>query len=84
MAPAKRVMSLQDPQQKMSKSHADVRSRILITDTPEDIHRKIMAALTDSTNSVSYEPETRPGVANLLHLLSYFDGDQRTPAVLGE
>ena len=50
-------MSLQEPHLKMSKSDTDPRSRILITDSADEIHRKIMSALTDSTNSVSYDPE---------------------------
>ena len=75
-------MSLQEPHLKMSKSHPDPRSRILITDSADEIHRKIMAALTDSTNSVSYEPETRPGVSNLLHLWSHFDAEGRSPEEL--
>jgi tryptophanyl-tRNA synthetase len=50
-----------------------------VTDSPEEIHRKVMSALTDSTNSVSYEPETRAEVSNLLHLLSHFDAKERTP-----
>ena len=76
-------MSLQEPHLKMSKSHLDQRSRILITDSPEVIHRKVMSALTDSTNSVSYEPGTRPGVSNLLQLLSHFDAERRSPEQLG-
>jgi tryptophanyl-tRNA synthetase len=72
-------MSLQDPTQKMSKSHKSERSRILITDTPEEIHKKVMSAVTDSTNSVSYDAAARPGVANLLHLLSSLeDTDEGT------
>ena len=82
-ASAKRVMSLQDPRLKMSKSHADPRSRILLTDSPDEINRKVMAALTDSTNSVSYEPDTRPGVSNLLQLLSYLDREGRSAESLG-
>lgn len=76
-------MSLLDPQLKMSKSHPDPRSRILITDSPEDILKKINSARTDMIDTVSYDPEHRPGVANLLHLLSYFDPDGRSPAELG-
>jgi tryptophanyl-tRNA synthetase len=72
-------MSLQEPHLKMSKSHADPRSRILITDSADEIHRKVMSALTDSTNSVSYDPEGRPGVSNLLHLWSHFDTEGRSP-----
>lgn len=68
----------------MSKSHSDPRSRVLITDSADEIQRKIMSALTDSTNSVSYEPENRPGVSNLLHLMSHFDVQGRSPEELGK
>jgi tryptophanyl-tRNA synthetase len=76
-------MSLQEPHLKMSKSHSDPRSRILITDSSEEIHRKLMSAVTDSTNSVSYDPKNRPGVSNLLHLLSHFDSQERSAQELG-
>ncbi|KAG0648338.1 Tryptophanyl-tRNA synthetase [Hyphodiscus hymeniophilus] len=82
MSPAKRVMSLQEPHLKMSKSHADPRSRILITDSADEIYRKVMSALTDSTNSVSYDPSKRPGVSNLLQLWSHFDAEGRSPEEL--
>ncbi|KAJ9134444.1 Tryptophanyl-tRNA synthetase [Pleurostoma richardsiae] len=72
LSPARRIMSLQQPNQKMSKSATDPRSRILLTDTPAEIRKKIMGALTDSTNAVSYDPVNRPGVSNLLELLSIF------------
>lgn len=75
-------MSLQNPTQKMSKSHKSQWSRILITDTPEEVNKKIMSAVTDSSNFVSYDPAARPGVANLLRLLSCFDESQRTPEQL--
>lgn len=77
-------MSLQEPHLKMSKSHQDPRSRILITDSPEEITQKIMAARTDSINSVSFDPIVRPGVSNLLSLLSLFDEQSRSAAELGE
>lgn len=76
-------MSLQDPWVKMSKSAPNPLSRILITDSPSEIQKKIMGAITDSSNSVSYDPETRPGVANLLQLLSHFDPQNRSPTELG-
>lgn len=72
-------MSLQQPTQKMSKSHADPRSRIVLTDTPEEIRKKVMAALTDSTNAVAYDPDARPGVSNLLEMISIFDAAGRSP-----
>ena len=64
-------MSLKDPLQKMSKSHADPRSRILITDTDDEIKAKIKVALTDSVAGVSYDPDTRPGVSNLIEIIVY-------------
>lgn len=57
----------------MSKSHTDPNSRIFLTDTPEVIHKKLKVALTDSLSGISYEPEKRPGVSNLLEILSCVD-----------
>ncbi|RYC56847.1 hypothetical protein CHU98_g9371, partial [Xylaria longipes] len=68
--PSPRVMSLRDPFQKMSKSSPNEKSRILITSTPRDITQRIMCALTDNLNEVTYEPRERPGVANLLELIA--------------
>lgn len=73
VAPAKRIMSLKEPQSKMSKSHADPRSRILINDSREEIATKVRLAVTDSLSGVTYEPEKRPGVSNLLAIMSYLD-----------
>ncbi len=66
----------------MSKSHPNPRSRIHITDTPEDIQKKVMLAVTDSQNTVSYDPTTRPGVSNLLNILYALDDQGRTAADL--
>jgi tryptophanyl-tRNA synthetase len=77
-----RVMSLEQPRQKMSKSAPSHRSRILITATPDEIRSRIKTALTDSSNYVSYDPVERPGVANLLELWSQCDPESRTPALL--
>jgi tryptophanyl-tRNA synthetase len=43
-----------------------------------------MAALTDSVNTVSYDPISRPGVSNLLQLLSYFSNPSKSPDELGK
>ncbi|GLA58617.1 mitochondrial 37S ribosomal protein rsm10 [Aspergillus tubingensis] len=67
-------MSLKEPTLKMSKSHVDERSRILLTDSPGQIHKKLKAALTDSETTITYDPLRRPGVSNLLELLSHFEG----------
>ena len=62
----------------MAKSHTDSRSKILITDTPEDIRTKIKSAITDSLPGVSYDPESRPGLSNLIEMMSHFDKDGRS------
>jgi tryptophanyl-tRNA synthetase len=73
LSPAKRVMSLAEPTKKMSKSDPKPKSRILITDSREAIHTKLRSALTDSIEGVSYDPEARPGVSNLVDLIFHFD-----------
>lgn len=75
-------MSLTDPTSKMSKSAKAEKSRILITDSPKQIKSKISSALTDSIPGVTYDPATRPGIANLLDILSIFDPQRRTAADL--
>lgn len=67
-------MSFKEPTLKMSKSHSDERSRILLTDTPEEIHKKVKGALTDSEPQLSYDPSRRPGVSNLIETLGHFEG----------
>ncbi|KAJ5570350.1 uncharacterized protein N7459_009780 [Penicillium hispanicum] len=73
ISPAKRVMSLKEPTSKMSKSHVDERSRILLTDSPADIRKKVKVALTDSEPMITYDPERRPGVSNLIEILSHLE-----------
>lgn len=73
LSPAKRVMSLVEPTKKMSKSDPKPKSRILITDSKEEITRKITSALTDSITGVTYDRATRPGVANLVDLMYHLD-----------
>ncbi len=78
IAPAKRIMSLKEPKMKMSKSHADPRSIIRISDSTHDIATKIRLAVTDSLAGISYQPEERPGVSNLLAIMSYLDDPGRS------
>jgi tryptophanyl-tRNA synthetase len=73
LSPAKRVMSLTEPTKKMSKSDPKPKSRIMITDSKDEIHHKLKTALTDSIEGVSYSPESRPGVSNLVDLMYHFD-----------
>lgn len=65
---AKRIMSLRDPNSKMSKSDPLEHSRINLVDSPEIIQAKIAKATTDSIRSVSYDPVERPGVSNLVSI----------------
>jgi tryptophanyl-tRNA synthetase len=71
ISPAKRIMSLTDAKLKMSKSHPNPKSRILLTDSEEEIRSKIKIAITDSVNSINYDPERRPGISNLLEIFYY-------------
>lgn len=68
--PSRRILSLRDPSSKMSKSSPDIQSRIVLTDTAAQIKTKIRAAVTDPIVGVTYDPETRPGAANLLTILA--------------
>ncbi|KAG9252746.1 tryptophanyl-tRNA synthetase [Emericellopsis atlantica] len=81
-APISRVMSLTDPTAKMSKSHKAERSRILLTDGPDQIRKKIASALTDSQAGIAYDPANRPGISNLLDILSIFDTRTRSSSEL--
>lgn len=69
-----RIKSLRDPTKKMSKSDPDPKSCVMITDTPKVIKEKVKKAITDFTSAVTFEPETRPGVTNLLTIHSMVSG----------
>lgn len=78
VSPARRVMSLTEPERKMSKSHELARSRILLSDSREEISSKFRTALTDSVEGISYEPQRRPGVSNLVEIISHLDEQGRS------
>ncbi|XP_032674883.1 tryptophan--tRNA ligase, mitochondrial [Odontomachus brunneus] len=75
--PSQRIKSLRDPMKKMSKSYQDARSRLDILDNPDMLLEKMKKAVTDFTSEVTYEPETRPGITNLINIHSLFTG--KTP-----
>jgi tryptophanyl-tRNA synthetase len=77
-----RVMSLQDPTAKMSKSDANTGNYIAMLDTPEVIRKKIRRAVMDSIQGITYDPDHRPGVANLLTIYSAFTDE--TPEVAAD
>ena len=69
-----RVMALDDPTSKMSKSAENIHSRISLLDTPEKIKKSIMKATTDSEGQVRFDPQEKPGVSNLINIYSAFSG----------
>lgn len=81
-AAAARVMDLQDPTSKMSKSDDGAAGTILVLDEPKLIERKIKRAVTDAESEVRYDVENKPGVSNLLDILAAVTG--RTPEEAAE
>ncbi|XP_017030886.1 tryptophan--tRNA ligase, mitochondrial isoform X2 [Drosophila kikkawai] len=71
---ASRILSLQDPGQKMSKSIGDLLATINLADSPDLITKKINSAVTDFTSDISYNPNKRPGVSNLVTIHSQVTG----------
>ncbi|MBA5728187.1 tryptophan--tRNA ligase [Aerococcaceae bacterium INB8] len=69
-----RIMSLQDPTSKMSKSDTNTKSFVSMLDTPKQITKKIKSAVTDSIGEVNYDKENQPAVANLLQIYASFSG----------
>ena len=70
-----RVMSLQTPTKKMSKSDANVKEYISMLDEPAVIRKKIKSAVTDSSGVIEFDPAEKPGVSNLLTIFSAFSGE---------
>lgn len=68
-----RIMSLQEPKQKMSKSDENPNSTLYILDPPEVLRKKIMSAVTDSGSEIVVR-EDKPGVSNLLQIYSALSG----------
>ncbi len=77
---AEKIMDLQDPTVKMSKSDDAGNGYILIMDPPEVIRKKISRAVTDSIGVVNYSDE-QPGVKNLINILSAITGKKREQIV---
>lgn len=69
-----RVMSLQEPTKKMSKSDDNEWATIHMLDEPDVITKKIKRAVTDSIGHVHYDKENQPGVSNLMSIHSAFSG----------
>ena len=69
-----RIMALDDPTAKMSKSAPNDHSRISLLDEPSKIKKSIMRATTDSDGIVKFDMENKPGISNLLSIYSAFTG----------
>lgn len=65
-----KIMDLQNPLKKMSKSADNYKGTILLLDNEKDVRKKIMSAITDSDNKIYYDPENKPGISNLLTIYS--------------
>jgi tryptophanyl-tRNA synthetase len=70
-----RVMNLQEPNVKMSKSRGSLQGTVLMLDPPEAIRKKVRTAVTDSGTDVRYDPEQKPGVSNLIEIMSVATGE---------
>ena len=69
-----RVMSLQEPTKKMSKSDANEKSFVLMTDSADVIMKKFKSAVTGSDGFVKYDMENKPGISNLMSIYSVMTG----------
>ena len=78
-----RIMGLDDPSKKMSKSAPSANNYVAMLDTPEEIRRKIKIAVTDSGSEIKYNPEEKPAISNLLSIMSHFS-DTPIPELEGK
>lgn len=69
-----RIMSLQDPDKKMSKSDENEKNFVSIIDDPKQIEKKIKSATTDSGTEIKYDPENKAGLSNLMTIYSVLSG----------
>jgi tryptophanyl-tRNA synthetase len=69
-----RIMDLQDPSKKMSKSDEGGKGVIFLSDTPEAAATKVMSATTDNVGSIHFDKANQPGISNLLEILALLRG----------
>lgn len=69
-----RIMGLDDPSKKMSKSAQNPENYIALLDSPDDIHKKIKIAVTDSGKEIVFDPKNKPAISNLLQIFGLFTG----------
>ncbi len=71
-----RVMDLQHPERKMSKSEDSPQGTVLVLDTPKAIEKKIKSAVTDSGSEVRHDREGKPGISNLIEIYGAVTGKE--------
>jgi tryptophanyl-tRNA synthetase len=69
-----RIMDLQEPERKMSTTNGTPQGTVLVLDEPDVIRKKFKTAVTDSGRDVRYVPDEKPGVSNLIEILSVATG----------
>jgi tryptophanyl-tRNA synthetase len=69
-----RIMDLQEPERKMSTTGGTPQGTVLIVDPPDVVSKKIRSAVTDSGTDVRYDPAGKPGISNLLEIMSVATG----------
>jgi len=69
-----RIMSLQEPRKKMSKSDSNPASYVALLDPPDLIRKKIRSAVTDSETSIAFDEQRKPGISNLLTIYAVLTG----------
>lgn len=72
-----KIMSLQEPERKMSKSDENANATIYLLDDPDTIVRKFKRAVTDSGNEIRYDAEKKPGISNLIDIYSVITKNTR-------
>ena len=70
-----RIMDLQEPERKMSTTGGTPQGTVLIADPPEVVRKKVRSAVTDSGSDVRYDPGDKPGISNLLEIMSVATGE---------
>jgi tryptophanyl-tRNA synthetase len=71
-----RIMDLQEPERKMSTTGGTPQGTVLIGDPPDIVRKKVKSAVTDSGSEVRYDPDRKPGISNLLEIMSVATGEE--------
>ena len=70
-----RIMDLQEPTKKMATTGGTQQGTVLIADPPEVIKKKVKSAVTDSGRDVVHDPGSKPGISNLIEIMSVATGE---------